>query len=129
MHALVIGHVGHVPGRCDIGLGLDVGQADGQPGLREQPGHPHRRAIGEHHHEHAVEVGVLELAHLALGVLAVLDGFGRDELTHAGQVRGKLGGVSLLPLCDAGDHVVIQVLHDAQNADPRLSVCHKKHSS
>src|SRR5262249_47207030 len=70
---------------------------------------------------HPVEVGVLELAHGPLGVLPVLDRFGRDELELAGhaQVRGQFGGVPLLPLGDPGDHVVIKILHDAEDPDAR----------
>jgi len=110
-------YVGHVPGRGDVRLGLDVGQADRQPRLRQQPGHPHRRTVGEHHHQHAVQAGALELAHHPLGVLAVLDRLGRDELADAGQLVGDLGRVAGLTLGDAGDHVVVQILHDAQDPD------------
>ena len=121
VHALVVGHVGHVPGGRHAGFRLDVGQADGQPGLREQPRHPHGRAVGEHDDDHAVQVRVLELAHGALGVLAVLDGLARRELRDVGQVGGEFRGVPLLPLRDPGNHVVVQVLHDPENADARLT--------
>ena len=35
------------------------------------------------------------------------------------EVRGEFGSVALLPLRDARDHVVIEVLHDAEDPDAR----------
>jgi len=124
VHALVVGHVGHVPRRGDVRLGLDVGQQDRQPRLGQQPRHPHGRPVGEHHHHDPVEVAVLELAHRVLGFLAVLDRVARDELGHVGQVVGDLPGVAQLTRRDVGDEVVVQVLHDAQDPDPGLAVRH-----
>jgi hypothetical protein len=124
VHPLVVGHVGHVPGRGDRRLGLDVGHQDRQPRFGQQPRDPHGRPVGEHHHHDPVEVGVLELAHRALGVLAVLDRLARDELGHVRKVRGDLAGVARLPLGNAGDHLVVQVLHDAQDPDSGLAVRH-----
>ena len=55
--ALVVGEVGHVPGaRSPPATGCDVRDADGQPRLGERARDVHRRAVGEHHHEQAVEV-------------------------------------------------------------------------
>ena len=47
------------------------------------------------------------------------NGIGKPE-----PLRGDLAGVALLPLRDAGNHVVVQVLHDAQDPDPGLAVRH-----
>ena len=46
---------------------------------------PHGRPEGEHHHEQAVEVLRLELAHHPLGVGPVLDRVADDDVGHAGQ--------------------------------------------
>src|SRR6201999_3125010 len=119
VHALVVGHVVHVPGWGDRGFRLDVGHQHRQLGLAEQPGHPHGRPVGQHYDHDPVHLGVLELAHGPLGVFAVLDRLAGNELAHAGQVLGDLGRVTLLALGDAGDVVVVQVLHDAEDADAR----------
>ena len=124
VHPLVVGHVGHVPRGGDRRLGLDVGQADGQPGFGQQPGDPHRRPVGQHHHQHAVEVGVLKLAHDPLGIFPVLHHLAGDELADPGQAGGELGGIPLLAPGDARDHVVVQVLHDPQDPDPGPSLTH-----
>jgi hypothetical protein len=126
VHALVVSHVGHVPGRRDVGLRLDVGQADRQPRLSEQPGDPHGRPVCQHDDQHAVEVRGLERPQFAFRVLAVLHRLARDELAHIGQVRGDLGSVTRLPLRYPGDHFVIEVLHDSQDPDARLAVGHRK---
>ena len=124
VHPLVVGHVVHVPGGGDVRLGLDVGQQHRQLGLRQQPGHAHRGPVGEHHDHDPVEVGVLELAHGALGVLAVLDRLTRDELTGVSEMGREFRRVALLALRDARDHVVVEILHDPQDPDTRLAFAH-----
>ena len=79
----------------------------------------HRRPVGEHHHEQAVEVARLEVAHHALGVGAVLDRRRDLDVGDVPERGGDLGGVRRLALGDAREHVVVEALHDPQQADPR----------
>jgi hypothetical protein len=55
--ALVVRQVRHVPVGRHGRDRLHVREADRELGRRQQPRHPHRRPVGEHHDEQAVEVG------------------------------------------------------------------------
>ena len=91
-------------------LARQMGSRDSDSAAR-----PASPPVGEHHHEDAVQTGVLELAHLTFGVLAVLDGLARDEVAHLREVRGQFRRVPGLALGDTRDHVVVEILHDPQD--------------
>ena len=72
------------------GTGWMLARQIGSARLREQAGYAHGRAVGEHDDEQAVELLALELAHDALGVLAVLDRRRDVDLGDAGERRGDV---------------------------------------
>jgi hypothetical protein len=64
----------------------------------------------------------LKVAHHTLGVGTVLDRRRDLDGGHVAQRRGDLGGVAGLALGDAREHLVVERLHDPQQADPRRVV-------
>ena len=42
-----------------------------------------------------------------------------DDLRGPGEALSDLAGVTGLVLGDSGDHVVVELLHDPEQADPR----------
>jgi hypothetical protein len=120
---LVVGHVRHVPLGGDLPLGLDVGQAQRQPGLADRTRDPLAGAVGEHHDQHAVDALVLELAHHALDVRAVAGRRLDDAVDPLERVR-HVAEVAALPLRDVREHAVVELLHDPDHADAGGTIRH-----
>ena len=103
----------------DRALRLDVGQQQRHPRVQQRADRAHRRAVGQHHDRDPVE---------ALGLSSRADRStssrlraGRVKLTSATAASrsATLGGVARLVLGDPGDHVVVELLHDPEQADAR----------
>ena len=115
---LVIGQIRHVPGGGDRTLGLDVGQQH-RHGCAHQRAHgAHRRAVGQHHDRDPVHALGGELADDRLDVAAVARRAREAHLRHVGQLPRDGGRELPLALGDPGQHVVVELLHDSQQADP-----------
>ena len=116
---LVVRQVGHVPGVRHLGDRLRVRDADGKPRVGERARDVHRGAVRQHHDEQAVEILALELAHRPLDVLPVLHGGRHGDEGCAVQGGTELLRIGGLALADPGEHVVVEALHDAEDADAR----------
>ena len=120
--ALVVGQVRHVPVVGDRRQRLDVGQHDRQRVRHQRADGAQRRAIGQHHDDDAVDVAVRKALHVAFDVVPVPRRAGEHHLGDRGQRVADFARIGLLALGDARQHVVVQLLHDAEQAQAGAAV-------
>ena len=97
---------------------LDVREHERDGGVEQRAHRTHRRTVGEHHDRDPLDAVGHQLTSDRLDIGAIARGTREHDFGDVREPFSHLTGVPRLVLGDARDHVVVELLHDSEQADP-----------